>query len=221
MREQVKQRIDDIVFDLYDGFLRFASFPIEPIAIERKIARCRHITYEKLAEINGATYQEVVAACNSLDGCTNYEPSTGRYLIAINSSDKYNASKQRIRWTTAHELGHIASGHFIELLESGEAILTPSNYKDMEEEADYFAASLLAPIPAMIRMRVKRPADIRDWFGLSQIASEYRWTEMQRISYDIRLEDHFKIFHPHSVVKNANRNRQKCVDIFADPDFIA
>ena len=128
----------------------------------------------------------------------------------------YGASKARIRWTTAHELGHISAGHFIELAQNMPDIQQPSAFREMEEEADYFAASFLAPIPALKALRVRRPADIRDWFGLSQTAAEYRWSDLQRQQYDERRDDLFWIFRPSSDIKEFRRAHPKGIDIRMD-----
>jgi len=216
MRDNVQLQIDRTIFYLYRNFID-PVFPIEPSIVIRKIPYCRYISYDRLAYVSHTTYQDVIAACNSLDGCTQYDIKKDRYLIAINDSDKYSASKARIRWTSAHELGHVLIGHFIELLDTDK---NPSDIKDMEEEADYFAASLLAPLPAIRFLRAKRPADIRDWFGLSQTAAEYRWTDYQRTKIDEHMANYFKIFCPRSNIKDNQRMNTRRIDIVADAGFI-
>lgn len=217
MRDRVQLQIDRTILKLYQS-IRYPIFPIEPSIVIRKIPYCRYISYDRLAYVSHATYREVVIACNSLDGCTQYDVNKNRYLIAINDSDQYSASKARIRWTAAHELGHVLAGHFIELLDSGE---NPSDIQDMEEEADYFAASFLAPLPAIKLLRAKRPADIRDWFGLSQTAAEYRWADYQKMQIDEQLADYFHIFVPRSTMKDHQRLSTKRIDIVADTGFIS
>ena len=218
MREEIRKKLDDTILYLYRE-IRYPVFPVEPADIARRVYRCRYITYDELAATSKTSYENVVKACQSLDGSTQYDPATGRYLVAINTSDRYGASKPRIRWTTAHELGHIASGHFTELAKKSDFVLDSSAFDEYEEEADYFAASFLAPIPALKLLRVKRPADIRDWFGLSQLASEYRWADFQRQSGDIRLEDYFHIFRPKSLVKEIRKNDTRKIDIQINTDL--
>ena len=215
MREGVRKRLDDTILYLYQ-VIRYPVFPVDPTTIVRKVEKCRYITYDELARVSGTRYEDVVKACQSLDGSTQFEPATGRYLVAINTSERHGASRQRIRWTVAHELGHIAAGHFLEVAEKTCDIRYPSSSGEMEEEADYFAASFLAPIPAMRQMRVKRPADIRDWFGLSQTAAEYRWADLQKESWDERLEDYFHSFRSKSTVKEARRMSTRGIDIIGN-----
>lgn len=217
MREEIRQRIDDQILLLY-RMIRYPVFPLDPMTAIMKIPGCRYITYDQLAAVSGTDYQSVVKACESSDGCTQYEPKTGRYLIAVNTSKQYGASKARIRWTTAHELGHVSAGHFAEPKYINAGRSNPSLFYEMEREADYFAASFLAPIPAILAMHARKPADIRDWFGISQTASEYRWADMLRMPYDKRLADHFRYFYPVSDVKEARRRSTFRMDVLADPD---
>lgn len=217
MRDEFKEILDDAVLSLYRK-IRYPVFPIDPVSIIFNIKNCGYISYDRLAAVSKTSYQEVVKACNSYDGCTQYDIRKDRYLIAINNSASYGASKQRIRWTSAHELGHVFGGHFTELAHLGKPG-TPSDYQDMEEEADYFAASLLAPLPAIKLLRAKRPADIRDWFGLSQTASEYRWHDFQTMRPDERLEDRFHVFRPSSTIKDMQRSSTRKIDITVDAGF--
>ena len=60
----------------------------------------------------------------------------------------YDESKppERIRWTLAHEIGHIVLGHFEFENTSFFEGITSEEYKTLETEANYFAKELLAPI---------------------------------------------------------------------------
>ena len=174
MRKEAKARIDRAVLYLYRNAFSEILFPIQPEKVVHRLALCRYITYEELAMASGKTVRDVVKACNSSDGCTHYDPKKNRYLMAINTSGR---SRARTMWTTAHELGHIAADHFVELVNDGKLEALPSELVYMEEEADYFAASFLAPFPAIRLVRAKSAGDIRAWFGLSRTASEYRWEE--------------------------------------------
>ena len=177
MREDVRQKLDSTLAYLYRTAFYSVIFPIRPETVLRKIANCRLITYERLADVSGQTVADVIRACDSSDGCTHYDPVKNRYLVAVNT-DGRNAG--RILWTMAHELGHIMAGHFLELADDGRPEASPSELLYMEEEADYFAANFLAPFQAMESLRVQSAADIRDWFGLSQTAADRRWTEYQK-----------------------------------------
>ena len=64
-------------------------------------------------------------------------------------------SEGRIRWTLAHEIGHICLGHILILPRhetTGRSTLTEAQYEILEKEADCFAVNLLAPMTIMRRL---------------------------------------------------------------------
>ena len=187
MREHVRERIDRTVPAFYERMLKnlVPLFPVNPLIIVAQSPECRAITYEKLARIKGLTVAEVAYLLGSMDGCTHYERATGDYLIAYNTSGR---SRTRIRWTLAHELGHIAAGHFQEIEKSRLSEAPPELLREMEEEADYFAASLLAPFPAIGKTMAKSAEDVGNYFGLSVPASNYRWTEYRAFTGEHPLD---------------------------------
>lgn len=75
---------------------------------------------------------------------TVIQRGTNTYIIGY---DERIVNQQRIRWTLAHEIGHIVLGH----LDQYEATaltrggLTDKQYGVLEVEAHWFAAELLAP----------------------------------------------------------------------------
>lgn len=181
MREHVRQKIDEAVYRIYLE-IDSVRFPLDPLGAIALFPDCRHMTYEALSALSGKSHDEIIKACESYDGCTKFEPSTGRYLILVNNSKRNIASEDRIRWTTAHELGHIVCGHFEELsgAHSGKVQSSDICSSEMEEEADAFAASLLAPLPVLCKIGVRDVRDIKKGFGLSQVAAEHRWAEFNR-----------------------------------------
>lgn len=64
-------------------------------------------------------------------------------------------SRERIRFTLAHELGHLALGH------------PGTNKKEYEHEADLFASYLLAPSPLIMRDSSMEPTTISYDFVVS------------------------------------------------------
>ena len=69
------------------------------------------MTYNKFAELNQCPLQEVLALCESESGCTHYDVGKNRYLVLFNSSTQNHNVLGRIRWTLAHELGHVTLNH--------------------------------------------------------------------------------------------------------------
>lgn len=211
MREEVKNLLDLRIRMLYEHHI-VSVFPVQPLTVLRMIPNCRCMSYRRLAEVSGRNLTEIVRACGSGDGSTTYDPILNRYLVVINYDGR---SRARVRWTAAHELGHILAGHFLEL---GTDAVRVSDLPCMEDEADYFAASFLAPIAAIRRIGAKSAADVRDWFDISQAAAEYRWAEFLRSHKDGCLEDYFSWARARSVLKTGKRMSGTVQNIVPDDE---
>lgn len=137
------------------------------------------MTYNKFAELNQCPLQEVFALCESKSGCTHYDVGKNRYLILFNSSRENHNVLGRIRWTLAHELGHVKLNHLPYLAEPRIAENNFNNLSnpELEGEADYFAALLLCPMPLYDQLRIQSAQDVQRVFGLSWEASDVRWRE--------------------------------------------
>lgn len=88
--------------------------------------------------------------------------------------------KTRIRWTLAHEIGHIELGHLFNHKETAlsRSGLTPSKYKVLEDEAHLFAAELLVPIAMVRATGCCCPGDIMKIFKISQQAAANRLKDL-------------------------------------------
>ena len=218
MREEVKARLDRTIMWIYQTELRHASYPVTPLSVIMRMQNCKIRSYQQLATDSGTTVSEVIRAMRSADGCTNYQPIQQRYLISYNKDGR---SKARIQWTLSHELGHILSGHFVELYEDGKTAASPSELQYMEEEADYFAANFLAPLPSIYALKAQTAADVRDWFGLSQTAAEYRWAEYLRSETPFDTAENYPYLKKASAVKNGRHRYHwnHCIDLYpASPE---
>ncbi len=205
MRKRVKNRLSESVAEIF--YETRSAFPFRAVFLANHLTRVRCMTYDMFAAAGNTTYEEVVKTCNSSDGCTFFDTAERRYLIVFNDSPRRGATKPRINWTIAHEVGHILAGHFTELEALGETKLGPSNFQEMEEEADWFAANLLAPLPAIRALGATSAADVRDWFGLSQTAAEHRWHEYCRKRCPVVIERCFDGIRVCSVVKDAQMRK--------------
>jgi hypothetical protein len=193
MRDEVRERIDRTILILYRDFLKNLTplYPLNPKIVFCMLVpdSCRVVSYQSLAITQHRNVLDIMEAFGSEDGCTHYDPKTGRCLVTYNN----NGYRPRIRWTLAHELGHILCGHFHELYDSGRRELSDELWQSMEEEADYFAASLLAPFPAIRKMNVQSAEDISRLFGLSAAAANRRMYEFLKTTVpdDDELEECF------------------------------
>ena len=175
-RPEVLERLDSWLDALGRVGIRNAAFPVNPETICRRLKNCRLITYQEIAKENGTSVADIADLFGSQDGCTHYEWKHDRFLIS------YNTAKfpSRIRWTIAHELGHVAAGHFYELEDRQILSAPPELHEMMEDEADYFASELLAPTTAIITLGVRSASDLRIRFGLSDDAAGRRWAEFRK-----------------------------------------
>lgn len=155
------------------------KFPLDPRLFFEQMDNCKTMTYNKFAELNQCPLQEVFALCESKSGCTHYDVGKNRYLILFNSSRENHNVLGRIRWTLAHELGHVKLNHLPYLAEPRIAENNFNNLSnpELEGEADYFAALLLCPMPLYDQLRIQSAQDVQRVFGLSWEASDVRWRE--------------------------------------------
>lgn len=155
------------------------KFPIDPRIFFKQIQNCKIMTYRTLANINQCDIKEIAVLCESDSGCTHYDVAKNRYLVLYNNSTENNNVVGRIRWTLAHELGHVLLNHLPYIAEPHIAENNFNNLSnpELEAEADYFAALLLCPMPLYELLNIKSASDIQNVFGLSFEASEVRWRD--------------------------------------------
>ncbi|MGI6031356.1 MAG: ImmA/IrrE family metallo-endopeptidase [Eubacteriales bacterium] len=103
----------------------------------------------------------------------------GGFFITLYKTE--DRTPQRIRFTKAHELGHILLGHLTEFPQPSSFSLQESpDYHVLEREADLFAAELLAPTPLLRAMDAFAPADIIALCDLSQAAADITVSDIHR-----------------------------------------
>lgn len=154
-------------------------FPLNIKEIVRCLPNCRYMSYQQLAEINQCSVDDIIQTCESRFGCTHYDIANDRYLILCNQSTENHNNLGRQRWTCGHEVGHIICRHYAiptyeKQFERNPCDLTNPEY---ELEADYFAATLLAPFPFFELLNIKSVIDAQNVFGLSTEASLYRYKQ--------------------------------------------
>lgn len=106
-------------------------------------------------------------------GCSIVDEN-GRWTIVYNDSD----TPGRIRFTVAHELGHILLGHEIEA-GFGHYRRVVRNKPIAETQADEFAARLLAPACVLWALNITSAAEIERVCGISHQAALYRARRMK------------------------------------------
>lgn len=185
-----KAFIQKRVLELYKQ-LEKISYPIEP----KKIIPLLHLnsrmaTYKATAESTGVSVEEIAKLCKSNSGATHYDTENKRCLILYNDENG-----RRALWTQCHEIGHIALGH-MEVLDEMEGHENKPEYKEYEDEADFFAWNLLAPMPIMRELKIKSSEETYNTFGLSETAAGIHFDRYKR--WD---EEHRKTAWENDIVK--------------------
>lgn len=191
--------INNLVLKLYSQLPRI-KYPLDLNEVLSLIPNCKLMSYQKFADINNCSVNDVITLCQSKSGCTHYDVETNRYLILVNLAETSNYGRRR--WTIAHEIGHIVCGHHI--LSAVDKIAENSfaqiNNQDYEIEADYFVATLLSPLPLFKAFEIQCARDIQNTFGLSAEASDIRLKE-----YKIWLKNHRKTAWENDIVNMYKR----------------
>lgn len=99
----------------------------------------------------------------------------GRCIIFYNDS----CSKQRNRFTIAHELGHILLGH---VPQKGVYLATFSKGSSLEQQANVFASRLLAPVCVLKEVGIISVKQIAELCGISETAAQYRLNRLIEIN---------------------------------------
>jgi hypothetical protein len=137
------------------------------------------------------------------DALTSYDSDIDQYLTIYNNDDHAMKSPGRLRWTLAHELGHITLGH----------LRIEEDYERFEQEADYFAAMLLA-YPAVIRAcNVASVTVLQGLCGLSMPAAASRWIALQKSTMGLSSMDECVVKYFEQVIWEHN------VPFVMEPDF--
>lgn len=170
--------INNLVLKIY-SMLPQITFPLDIQEVIKLIPNCRYMSYQKFAKINNCSINDVIQMCESKSGCTHYDISQDRYLILCNQSTQGNNNFGRQLWTCSHEIGHILCKHHSASAYSklSENSFMCTENPEFENEADYFAATILSPFPLFEYLNVQSPLDVQNVFGLSAEASLYRYKE--------------------------------------------
>lgn len=92
----------------------------------------------------------------------------------------------RIRWTLAHEIGHIFLGHFQDFQKTilSRSVLTLKEYKVLEREAHYFAAEILGPMHVLKKIGVCKADEIQKVCDISKEAATNRERDLVLWSHE-------------------------------------
>lgn len=154
-RNEIKVAVLDLLY-----WARVDDLPVNLRAILRTIGV--HCVTAAFAEAYG------IKLNGTDDGYTIARPVPGgvQYMIVYNDQQ----IQQRVRWTIAHEIGHIVLGHVDGRVMDG----------DIEAEANYFARELLAPLAVLDELGARSTEAIAAACGLSAEAAAIRAADFSR-----------------------------------------
>ena len=187
--------IHKLVNDLYLNH-KVHSFPINinNIICSLKNYKIKILSYSTVMKKYKLTEEEVLDMLTSKDGCS--VSWKNRYVIYYN--DLGRLPESRMRWTIAHELGHILCGHFEsnKTKASQDGLLSDEEYRVMEKEANYFAAMLLAHPKILIAIDVKTAYEIEVFCNISKEASKNTFKNLdvwKKYDFSVESDKHIAI----------------------------
>lgn len=155
------------------------DLPVKIKAIAKSFPGTRLIPYSAHMKRYGLRYREMVSFTGSEDACSIYNRSSDNYIIYYNDVDHARNASKRYRWNIAHELGHIALGHHRDYPEARlmRSELSSQTYKELEQEADMFAAYILVPHIILQCLGIQGHEELSSLCGISSAASGVRKKE--------------------------------------------
>lgn len=162
--------------------LDICSFPVEPRKIIKHFSNWFLTGYLELKHNTGDN-DPLSLKKEQAEAKTVKIRNTDEYLIIY---DEQVNNESRIRWTLAHEIGHIVLGHLdhFEFTALNRRGLSKKEYSVLEVEAHWFAAELLSPKPIMKRFSFGDSSDgISLICDISKEASKKRFTQIKYEDY--------------------------------------
>ncbi len=186
--------IKNVVNKLFIKF-KICSYPVDMANIFSKFKNCKVVPYSYYEKKYNLSENEVIEYFGSDEGCTVYNSEKNRYLVFYNDSNFHHKSHHRIRWTIAHELGHILLGHLIisDNVKIFDNNLADEEYDWLEAEANRFASLLLANPIILYKLGIRDNNDIANICELSDIASNYRFNDYLKWSKHKYINKYDKI----------------------------
>lgn len=138
-------------------------------------------TYTEIANRFFESFHDFMDTASSEYGYTIYNPYTGKTEIFYNDTKDYST----IKFTLAHELGHIVLGH------------TEDN-DISRKEASCFARNLLCPVPVIDELELKTVNDLVVVFevgeSMATVSSNYFESDRYYIRKDLEVTLHLQTY---------------------------
>ena len=186
----------------YELLIEFniCSFPVDPREIIKLFSNWYLVGYHEL-KTNMDVEDPLNLSKEKAEGKTVKIRGSNNYLILY---DEQVDQETRIRWTLAHEIGHIVLGHLVhfEATALNRRGLTQREYGVLEVEAHWFTAVLLAPKPIIELSRFCNSSDgIRLMCYISNEAAIKRYKQLMNKDYHILQGKLIRNFYSHLASK--------------------
>jgi hypothetical protein len=141
------KELQNLAYDFLNEYTD-GQLPVNLIYIINQIDNLYLMKYSAFARQHGLELEEVTNLLQSDDGALWYQEPTDTYILLYNDTV---TSKERIRFTIAHELGHYVLRHneITDKTIISRYNLTDSEYNEFEREANFFGKHLLVPFPVL------------------------------------------------------------------------
>ena len=158
---------DDVAYLFLELDIR--EYPVYPLQIAVALGY-KIIPFNQMREEARTKMLEM-----DLEAISYYDRSLGTFVICYNS----DCTLERLRFTIAHEIGHIRMGHKLE--------------SDLARRvADYYAAYLLAPTPWIGYAKCEDYIDVANKFSLSVQCAQRcfeRYLKWSKYSFSRKYEE--------------------------------
>lgn len=141
------KELQNLAYDFLNKYTD-GQLPVNLIYIINQIDNLYLMKYSAFSRQHGLELEEVTNLLQSDDGALWYQEPTDTYILLYNDAV---TSKERIRFTIAHELGHYVLRHneITDKTIISRYNLTDSEYNEFEREANFFGKHLLVPFPVL------------------------------------------------------------------------
>lgn len=177
------------------------QFPVDILSIIESFKNIKIISYSTYAKDLNLTKEEFLECFTSDDGFSVFSKSKNKYIIFFN--DFIDNSKQRMRWTAAHELGHILCKHHSLDLDN---LTNDEIYAFKEREANHFASMLLAHSTVLNELNLISSKDIEFYCDLSSSAAKFRFDNYKKSSIYSTSSDRFILRNFKSFIDSKNQD---------------
>ena len=172
--KKARDKAWDIIIDY-----NVSSLPVDVFNLCKRMG-IHTVSYEKAAE----TIQLHSLSKYTIDNDGFTVILNGHYVIFYDDTIQPIG---RMRFTLAHELGHIVLGHLLTESVSCRSGITLWNNgetqepNDLEKSANIFSSRLLSPACVLRALNIHKPKDIANLCGLSDTAAKVRAARMAKL----------------------------------------